>query len=68
MTTQTDDRVPVAWANYSPAALPAIQADIAAGRAMGPSYMGEVVWPITAHHDPDTGMTRVGFSYQGPPA
>lgn len=29
---------------------------------MGPNYMGEHMWPVTADYDPETNRTRVGFS------
>lgn len=34
----------------------------------GPNYMGEVMWPVTADYDPETGKTRVGFSLVPDPA
>jgi hypothetical protein len=56
------DRQPTGWATY-----PGDHRHLA-GRAepMGPNYMGEPMWPVTADYDAETNRTRVGFSLVSP--
>lgn len=35
--------------------------------AKGPSYMGEVLFPVDAAYDEETNMTKIGFSLMPPP-
>jgi hypothetical protein len=52
------ERRPIGFANY-----PGDHTHLA-GRdePMGPNYMGELMWPVTAERDPKTDRTKVGFS------
>lgn len=34
---------------------------------MGPNYMGEPMWPVSAEYDPASQKTRVGFTLVPPP-
>lgn len=36
------------------------------GRPMGPNYMGEAMWPVSAEYDAESNTTRVGFSLIAP--
>lgn len=62
----TDDgRTPAAGhANYQGNVVPGLDFT----RAMGPTYMGELVWPVAADYDAETDRTRVGFSLIPPTA
>jgi hypothetical protein len=48
--------------NYPGDVTAAIAADIESGRAMGPNYLGEHMWPVDAVFDPEKNATHVGFS------
>ncbi len=54
MTQQ--QRQPIGFANYPG------KCSVDFTRAMGPNYMGELMWPVTAEYDAETNTTRVGFS------
>lgn len=49
-------RQPIGFANYPG------KCSVDFMRAMGPNYMGELMWPVTAQYLPDQDVTRVGFS------
>lgn len=53
---QTTQRQPIGFANYPG------QCSVDFTRAMGPNYMGELMWPVSASYDPELNQTRVGFS------
>jgi hypothetical protein len=36
------------------------------GRPLGPSLLGELLWPVEATYDAATDRTRVGLSYIAP--
>jgi hypothetical protein len=58
-----DERKPVQWATYPGDATP-----ILAEGPKGPNTLGELLWPVEATYDAEAAQTRVGFSYQSPPA
>lgn len=45
--------------------------DVTAGfdpeQPVGPTTMGEALWPVSSTYDPELKRTRVGFSYIAPP-
>lgn len=55
-------REPVRWLNYAGPVAVDFQ------RPLGPNTMGEYLWPVTAHRDPEKNQTRVGLSYIAPPS
>jgi len=59
----TDTRQATGYANYNGDVRPGLDMK----RAMGPNYMGELMWPVTASYDPETNKTKVGFSLMPPP-
>lgn len=60
-------RAAIGYMTYPGDVTAGIAADIESGRAMGPNYFGEHMWPVEAAHDPDMNVTRVGFSLIPPP-
>lgn len=59
-------RQPIGFANYRGDCVATWQRHIEAGNAFGPNYMGELMWPVSASHDPEADLTRVGFSLLAP--
>lgn len=59
-------RRPVGVANYPGDVTEGIRADIDSGRPFGPTYTGELVWPVAAKYDAEADRTRVGFTYLAP--
>lgn len=62
-----DTRRPIGHANYHRDVTNDIARHITEGTAMGPNDLGEYMWPVEAICDPDTGVTRVGFTLIPPP-
>ncbi len=56
------ERRPIGFLNYRRDVTVAIGRMVDTGQPMGPNYMGELMWPVTAEYDAETNMTRVGFS------
>lgn len=59
-----DERKPTAFLNYNGDVRNVLERG---ERPMGPSYMGEWWFPLTAEYDPETNKTHVGFTLQMPP-
>jgi hypothetical protein len=53
-------REPVRWLNYRG------RVEIDQTSPMGPTTMGEYLWPVVAEYDAETDRTRVGLSYVAP--
>jgi len=64
--TETAAPKPTGWANYPGDVTAAIVREIESGRAFGPNYMGELMWPVTVDYDADTNRTRIGFTLVAP--
>lgn len=56
------ERPAVRWANYRGNVTGSIRFD----QPMGPNTLGERMWPVEAVYDPESGKSRVGFSYIAP--
>lgn len=57
----TDTRAPVQWCTY-----PGDARGILTDGPKGPNTLGEMLYPVAAEYDPETGKTRVGWSYIAP--
>lgn len=55
-----DGRSPVRWLNYRS------RIALTPTRPVGPTTMGEYLWPVEVQYDPATHTSRVGFSYIQP--
>lgn len=55
-------RAAIGYMNYEGDVTAAIKTDIESGRAVGPNYFGEHMWPVDCTFDDTVGVTRVGFS------
>lgn len=62
-----EQRPATAHMNYRRHVVVAIREVAERGLAMGPTTMREPLYPVSAVYDPETGRTRVGFSYLAPP-
>lgn len=63
MDVITPDRPAIRYLTYSGD----VTNNISPNKPMGPTTMGEPVWPVIAIYYPEINKTRVGFSYVAPP-
>lgn len=63
-----EKRAAVTFLNYPRNTVDAIAAVIKDKLAMGPTTIGEALYPVSATYSSETGITRVGFSFLAPPA
>lgn len=60
MSTLSDVRLPVVFANYTGDQRHAI------GQRMGPNTLREYLWVVDAVYDEEANKTKLGFSYMAP--